>query len=275
MTLFLVRDDDPNATTDPEMLERGYAPLLDAGIPITFATIPDVRLDTRAPDGTCERFLHPDSPDGATHVRMVRTTPLAQWLRAHASQVDVFVHGLTHERVRAGTEFGALDAAESASRLLRGRGILREALDREPVGFVAPWDAMSADALRACADQFELVSTGWVDRGRLPASAWPAHVLERLGKREALRVKGSWVVRHRGGRIHAGTPPESVPAILDALGAGADVAVVVLHHWMFWEGADAHPVVRALGRALATREVGTLRAAIQCLDARPRWRRAG
>jgi hypothetical protein len=273
MTMFLVRDDDPNATTDPEVIERTYAPLLDAGVPIVFATIPEVRLDTRAPDGARERFLHPGSPDTSACQRMLGDTPFATWLRAHASQVDVFLHGLSHERVRGGTEFGALTQAEALDRIDEGLRVLGAAIDRQPLGFVAPWDALSAGALRACAMRFGLVSTGWVDRTRLPMSAWPAHVVERVTRREALRVGRTWMLRHRGGRIDGKTRAEDVPAIVDTLGSGADVAVIVLHHWMF-SSHEPHPAVVALARALRNREVGNLRAAIHSLEARPVWRAA-
>lgn len=273
MTTFLVRDDDPNATTDPAMIERTYAPLLDAGVPIVFATIPEVRLDTRAPDGSRERFLHPDSPDSSACQRMTADSPFAAWLRAHAAQVDVFLHGLSHERVRGGTEFGALTQAEALDRLDEGLRVLAGAIDRRPLGFVAPWDALSAGSLRACARRFDLVSTGWVDRKRLPVSAWPAHAVERLTRREALRVGRTWLVRHRGGKINGDTRAEDVPAIVDSLGRGADVAVIVLHHWMF-SAQDPHPAVVALARTLRKREVGNLRAAIHSLEARPVWRAA-
>ncbi len=76
MTLFLVRDDDANATTRPERPERVYAPLLDAQIPLNFAVIPEVALDTRTPDGTREHFLDENSEDEEAEV----------------------VHGLSHRR---------------------------------------------------------------------------------------------------------------------------------------------------------------------------------
>lgn len=269
--MFLVRDDDANATTDPARLERAYAPLLDAGVPVCFSTVPEVALDTRAPDGERERFIDERSPSCDAHVRLTEDTPLARWLRAHAHDVDVFAHGLSHRRLRGGTEFGALTHAEARTRVAEANAIFVRAIGRAPLGFVAPWDALSAGSLRACVDAYPLVSTGWVAPRLLPVGAWPAHVLERIGRREALRVRRSWVVRHRGGRLAEDTPPDAVPRILDELARRADVAVVVLHHWMYWDRADPHPAIVALANALRTRPVCDVRRAIAHLDARPLW----
>ena len=265
--MFLIRDDDPNATTDPQRLERTYAPLLDAGIKVAFSVIPQVALDTRDSAGHRERFIDPTRPDEATFARMSPATPLSRWLRAHSGEVDVLAHGLSHRRLRGGTELGALDAGEADRLLVQSRDILHAALGRAPAGFVAPWDALSRGALVAATRRFSLVSTGWVDVRRLPFTAWPAHVHERLARREALRVGDAWVVRHRGGRFDAQSAPESVPSVLDELARGAPVAVIVLHHWMFWDLPAPHPVVKALAEALRGRCVGGVSDVVGHLDA--------
>jgi hypothetical protein len=265
MTIFLVRDDDPNATTDPSRLARAYAPLLDAGIPISFSVIPRVRLDTRAPDGVRERFLSESSPDCGEERALERDTPLVTWLRTHEAEVDVFCHGLTHERVRNDTEYGSLTHVEARTRIEEARAIFQHSLGRMPEGFVPPWDALSSGSLRATTEAFALVSTGWVSRAHLPWTAWPAHLLERATRREVLPLNRSRVVRHRGGRVSGDTRPEDVSAIVDALGKGAELAVIVLHHWMFWDRGSDHPVVRALADVLRTKRVVGVRGAVRAL----------
>lgn len=265
MRLVLLRDDDANATTDPERLERVYAPLLDAAMPVCFAVIPNVALDTMGPDGRREGFLSPTTPATGGTRALEPSDPLAAWLRRHDAHVDVLLHGLSHGRVREGTELGALGRDEAAARLREGRQLLRAALDRVPLGFVAPWDAVSPGALAAITDAFDLFSTGFVDRRRLPLRAWPAHVRERLTQSGAVRVGRSWVLRHGGCRITGTTPPEDVARIVDELCARARVAVIVLHHWHFGDG-EAHPAIRALAAALRGRRVGRVRDALHALD---------
>lgn len=258
MSTFLLRDDDANATTDPEVLARVYAPLLDAGHRLAFATIPEVALDTLAPDGRREAFLSPAWPASAAHARMHRDTPLAVWLRAHAHEVDVLQHGLSHARVRAGTELGALGLEEARARIDLGKRILTGALDDVPAGFVAPWDKLSRDAMDAAMRAYDFVSTSWVAPGALPRRALLAHVRERLAGSMVLRAGRCLIARHRGGFLGAQTRPEDVPALLRVAsqaprGGAVALTVVNLHHWMFFGDAarpEPHPVVRALARAL-------------------------
>ena len=270
MTLFLVRDDDANATTDPERLARAFAPLFDAGIPVSFATVPDVALDTKGPDGEREGFLSPDVAPSAGTLRLDAATPLAAWLRRQEpGLVDVLMHGVSHARRRGNTEFGSLGRQETEALLEPALASLTAATGRRPVGFVAPWDELSREALLVVNGLFDLISTGWVGRARLPVSSWPAHLLERRAGTQAIPLRRGWILRHRGCLIRRETRAEEVPAALDALSRGALVAVVVLHHWQLWDGVDPHPAVRALAKALQGRKSVTAWGAVRALDELP------
>ena len=268
--MILLRDDDPNATTRPERLARAYAPLLDAGYPINFAVVPEVALDTLAPDGRRERFIDEDAPHSSDTAPLLPNSDLAVWIKANASQIDVFQHGHTHRRGVDGTEFGCLSRDGAARAIEQGATVLERALGRRPVGFVPPWDVPSRGAVQAAASAFPLISCCWVSRARLPYSAWPAHVIERATRREAIRIGDSWLLRHRNG-INATLDPAAVPATVEALTRGAEVGVIVLHHWMFWGGSEPHPVIVALARALRGRRLATVRQAVTHLQAAPRW----
>ena len=252
---ILVRDDDLNATTDPAVIERIYAPLLDAGIPIGFATIPSAALDTRAPDGQRERWLHRDVADSPALALMTDQTPIARWLRKNEGRVDVLLHGLTHRRGVDGTEFGALGEAQAHHRITQGIDILQRACGRRPAGFVPPWDRASRGTLQAIDATLPFVSLGWVSMKTLPLRAWWAHRMERAQRREVIPLRKSWVLRHRGGHIGGHTNPADVPSLIDAASEGARLAVIVLHHWMFDLGNRVHPVVTALADALRGRNV--------------------
>lgn len=258
MAVFLLRDDDANATTDPGRLEQVYAPLLDARHHLVFSVIPRVALDTKAPDGTSERFVREDLAGSPDSVPLRASSPLACWLRTNRARCDVAQHGLDHRRVRGGTEFGALSYREALDRIDAGHRQLSDALGHAPLGFVAPWDALSRGSLAAAVERFPVVSTSWVDRDRLSPLWWPAHVVERARRSESLRLGTARVLRHRGGPIGPDTRPEDVPAILARLAQNAEVAVVVLHHWMFWSRSGPHPVVTALARALRGHHTASL-----------------
>src|SRR5215831_20430120 len=57
MRYVIIRDDDTNALTPVDCLERLYRPFLDRGLPVNLAVIPDVATDAATPDGKREGFL--------------------------------------------------------------------------------------------------------------------------------------------------------------------------------------------------------------------------
>src|SRR5215475_6577775 len=57
MRYVIIRDDDTNAFTPVECLERLYRPFLNAGLPVNLAVIPEVSLNARMANGQPEGFL--------------------------------------------------------------------------------------------------------------------------------------------------------------------------------------------------------------------------
>jgi len=272
LTLYLIRDDDGNATTDPTRLERAYLPLLDAGIPLNFSIVPEVRLDTLGPDGRREAFLNPSTTAKNACATLERRTPLAEWLRAHRGQVGVMMHGLSHERRRGGTEFGALSTSEAVRLMVRGLDVLERALDVCPRGFVAPWDAFCRESLGVATSAFDLVSTGYVDRIRLAPRSWASHLVERVSGAGVVAAGRGWVVRHPGCVFTADTRGGDVDGILSRISADALVCVVVLHHWMFWGSGEPHPVIVELAQRLRGKGVCRVDRVIEELDSlAPGW----
>jgi hypothetical protein len=269
--MILLRDDDANATTQPERLARAYAPLLDAGYPINFAVIPEVALDTCAPGGSRERFIDESAPHTSATVALQSDSDLAVWLKSNASDLDVLQHGHTHRRGTDGTEFGDIPRDAAARAIEQGAAVLETAIGHRPIGFVPPWDVLSRGAVQAAAHAFPLVSCWRLSRPRLPVSAWPAHLVERTTRREAIRIGDCWLLRHRGDRIGPDLDPAVVPATVETLTRGAHVGVIMLHHWRFWERAEPHPVIVALARALRGKRLGTVRHAVAHLETCPRW----
>src|SRR5438309_7043405 len=59
MRYVILRDDDTNALTPVECLERLYRPFLARGLPVNLAVIPDVATGTTLPNGAPEGYLSP------------------------------------------------------------------------------------------------------------------------------------------------------------------------------------------------------------------------
>ena len=71
MRYVILRDDDTNALTPVECLERLYRPFLDRGLPVNLAVIPEVSTSAVTPEGKPEGFLfarHGQRPSQTTTV---------------------------------------------------------------------------------------------------------------------------------------------------------------------------------------------------------------
>src|ERR1044071_9429746 len=159
MRYVILRDDDTNALTPIECLERLYRPFLVRGLPVNLAVIPEVRTDVRLPNGRLEGFLpqRPSSSLGAT-VPLAVNAELTAYLAANPGY-GVVQHGCYHDHF----EFDRTDRAEVARRLDLGARRLAEAGFPEVNAFVAPHDKFSRVAYEEVAKRFRVISTGWFE----------------------------------------------------------------------------------------------------------------
>ena len=96
MRCVILRDDDTNALTPVECLERLYRPFLDRGLPVNLATVPEVRVDARTPEGAREGFL-PKNPNPAVEtVPLAENRALVQYLHANPGY-SIVQHGCYHD----------------------------------------------------------------------------------------------------------------------------------------------------------------------------------
>src|SRR5215212_4178437 len=116
MRYIILRDDDTNALTPVECLETLYRPFLARGLPVNLATIPEVRVDARTPEGKREGFL-PAVPNPAVEtVPLAENRALTEYLHANPGY-HIVQHGCYHDTF----EFDRTDRAEIVRRIERGR----------------------------------------------------------------------------------------------------------------------------------------------------------
>src|SRR4051812_21957900 len=139
MRYVIIRDDDTNALTPIECLERLYRPFLARWLPVNLAVIPEVRSDVRLPNGRLEGFLpqRPSPSVGAT-VPLAESAELTAYLSTNPGY-HVVQHGCHHDHF----EFDRSDRREVARRLDLGAQRLREAGFSGVNAFVAPHDKLS------------------------------------------------------------------------------------------------------------------------------------
>src|SRR4051812_41545014 len=184
MRYVIIRDDDTNALTPVESLERLYRPFLDRGLPVNLAVIPEVRSDVRLPNGRLEGFLPlRPSPSLEATVPLAVNAELTAYLDANPGY-HVVQHGCHHDHF----EFDRNDRAEVARRLDLGAQRLREAGFTSVNAFVAPHDKLSRVAYQEVAKRFRVLSTGWFEWRRVPQSWWPLYGLKKLLGRPHWRV---------------------------------------------------------------------------------------
>ena len=115
MRYVIIRDDDTNALTPVDCLERLYRPFLDRGLPVNLAVIPDVATGTTMPDGKPEGFLLHKNGHGDCSLPIGSNAKLTNYLKSN-SGYHVVQHGYRHDYL----EFERISSSDAADRLDRG-----------------------------------------------------------------------------------------------------------------------------------------------------------
>jgi hypothetical protein len=242
MRFILLRDDDTNALTPTECLETLYRPFLARGLPVNLATIPEVRLDARTPEGTREGFLPAEPNPAVETVPLVENAALTSYLHAN-SGFNILQHGCYHDTF----EFDRDDRTEIVRRLERGRRQLAAAGFNAVDTFVAPHDRFSRVAYEEVARRFRVISTGWFELRRLPL-AWRLRFLrKKISGQPHWRVGQTQLLSHPGCLLSYQRAPETIlPAIKDVI-RRQKITVLVTHWWEYFRGGVANePFIRAL-----------------------------
>ena len=269
MRYIILRDDDTNALTPVECLERLYRPFLERNLPVNLAVIPDVATNALTPQGKAEGFLFaknagpnggigraagiidrsetsPELPCGAgagiaaavqerSQSRTRETVPigenteLVKYLRENAGY-KVVQHGCHHDCF----EFDLESPAEISARLERGTRLLTEAGFPRPVTFVAPHDKLSRASYREVARRFRVISSGWFELRRLPVSWWPKYLAKKRRHAAHWRAGGAVLLSHPGCLLSAQRNFDSMrDEIIRAIDR-AQLTVLVTHWWEYF-----------------------------------------
>lgn len=239
MHYVILRDDDTNALTPVGCLERLYRPLLDQGLPVNLAMIPEVTPKATMGNGSPEGFLLNSAPATAEPIPIGSNPKLIGYLLTNRGY-HIAQHGLHHEYL----EFDKMPAPESGSRLDRGTKLLREAGFPRPETFVAPYDRLSRAALCEVVARFRVFSTGWFELRRLPPRCWPNYALKKLRHTWHWQVGHTLLLSHPGCLFsYAKTRNQMLQTILDQV-TSRQLTVLVTHWWeYFYNGTVNDPFI--------------------------------
>jgi uncharacterized protein DUF2334 len=223
MHYVIIRDDDTNALTPIDCLERLYRPFLQADLPVNLAVIPDVNVNASMADGQTEGFLRINrsvtNRVGVLESGESRSTSTVLLDRAEARGWEVkrsnrpisqnrelvrylkdnpgyhvVQHGCHHDYF----EFDCRSRAEIAARLDQGTQALMDAGFPRPQTFVAPHDKVSRAGLLEIQPRFNVLSTGWFELQRLPYSWWPGYLLKKVRHSPHWQVGRTLLLSHPG-----------------------------------------------------------------------------
>lgn len=233
MPTVIIRDDDTNALTPISCLETLYRPFLDRGLPVNLATVPEVRCDARAPDGSREGFL-PLQPNPAVEsVPLHENRALVDYLQANRGYA-IAQHGCYHDTF----EFDRTDRAEIVRRLERGAQRLREAGFDDVRAFVAPHDKISVEAYEEIAKRFSVISTGWFEWRRLPLAWKPRYIVRKVTGRPHWRVGNTQLLSHPGCLLSYMRPYDTMLETVKRAIDRQELTVLVTHWWEYFRNGQ-------------------------------------
>lgn len=229
MRYVILRDDDTNALTPPDRLERLYRPFLDRGLPVNLSVIPEVRTDVRLPDGRVEGFLMARTGDEPETLPIAANPRLLSYLNDNQGY-RIVQHGCYHDYM----EFERCDRREVARRVDHGARRLQEAGFAKPRVFVAPYDQISRESMAVVGSKFDVVSTGWFELGKLPRAWWPQYAMKKLRQRPHWRAGNASLLSHPGCLLSYRRPTNTMLDEIREVVEGQQLTVLVTHWWEYF-----------------------------------------
>jgi hypothetical protein len=247
MRYVIIRDDDTNAFTPVDCLERLYRPFLDRGLPVNLATIPEVATRTTTPDGKIEGFLNFKNGVKTDTQPLAANQALVGYLKANP-HYHIVQHGLRHDY----WEFDRVAPRDVAGKLEAGTRLLMDAGFSRPQTFVAPYDKLSRESMRQVARRFQVISTGWFELGRLPVPWWPRYALKKVSAAAHWQVGRTLLLTHPGCLLSCFRPDEGMMDNIIAQINQRRVTVLVTHWWEYFrEGKTDEHFIQALHETAA------------------------
>lgn len=234
MRQVILRDDDTNALTPVECLERLYRPFLDRRLSVNLATIPEVSTSVTFPDGRPEGFLWNRSGPVPGTMPMGSNKKLTGYLLDNPG-FHIVQHGLHHDYF----EFDRDDRREICRRLERGTELLLKAGFPHPRAFVAPYDKFSRISLAETAKRFPVISSGWYERRRLPVLWWHKYLLKKLFRANHWRIGNTLLLSHPGCLLSHHRPRETMLQKVKQAVEQSQLTVLVTHWWEYFR--DCQP----------------------------------
>jgi hypothetical protein len=228
MRYVVLRDDDTNALTPVECLERLYRPFFKRNLPINLAVIPAVSTAVKMPDGTPEGFLLGDTAGAGQILPIGTNRSLTKYILGNPN-IHIAHHGCHHEYF----EFDLQDPTIIVRKLDEGTRCLNAAGFAGSETFVAPYDKISRASYRELLRRFRVISTGWFELRRLPPSLWPKYALAKFTKKPHLRTHKTFLLSHPGCLLSCHRSRDQMFQRIRQTVESNSLTVLVTHWWEY------------------------------------------
>lgn len=246
MHYVILRDDDTNAFTPAAWLDMLYRPMLDRGLPVNLATIPEVSTCATMSDGSPEGFLVAKNGTKKERRAIGENPELVSYLQSNSSY-RIVQHGCHHDYL----EFDNPSSVEVSRRIDHGTERLLDAGFARPQTFVAPYDKLSRASLQAVSKRFRILSTGWFELRRLPYSWWPRYAMKKLQGEPHWQIGQTLLLSHPGCLLsYHRTFSTALQGIVHWVERN-QVTVLVTHWWEYFRtGKPDEPFIDFLHETL-------------------------
>lgn len=227
MRYVILRDDDVNALTPIDCLERLYKPFIDRRLPVNLAVIPNVSTKVLLPNGQPEYFLFTKQEEAPDTLTIGSNKLLVKYLLDN-NGYHIAQHGYRHDV----NEFDSLDRQNIIFRMDQGMKLLMEAGFDKPKTFIAPYNKLSWISFQEAAKRYPIISTNWFQRSRLPFRWWPQYAVKKILNKPHWKAGKTILLSHPSSYLSCFRPYDT---ILEGVKANiqSQTLTVLLTHW--WE----------------------------------------
>lgn len=245
MKYVIIRDDDTNAFTPIEYLEKLYRPFLQKGLPINLAVIPNVKTQVFLPNNELEYFLPRNVPVTSDRLSIGTNQALVRYLLENKGYC-IAQHGYDHKR----DEFECHDSQEIIFRITEGKRHLAEAGFPDSNAFVAPYDKISRASYKELAKYFPIISTNFFEKARLPFSWWPNYFIAKALHKPHWKNRQTLLLSHPSAYLSSFRPYHTIWDEMIKTVENSTLTVLLTHWWEYFkDGDDGQRLINLLHRA--------------------------
>ncbi|HWF18927.1 MAG TPA: hypothetical protein VG754_06640, partial [Verrucomicrobiae bacterium] len=97
-----------------------------------------------------------------------------------------------------------------------------------------PHDRFTRASLDETAKRFEVISSGWYEKDRLPVAWWPRYLLKKLSRARHWRVGNARLLTHPGCLLSSHRPRATMLDAVKRAVRSAPLTVLVTHWWEYF-----------------------------------------